>query len=121
MLRFWLDQYWATLGLTEPLKALALKAGALARTLVSTVKVSAPLGPEPIEPLAALLEPVALFELLLEPAVVAIEVAMGVPVELAPLLAGAVGVLFPLEELLLLEEPPVAFEKVKACQGTSTW
>ncbi len=74
MLRPLPDQYWATSEPTLPLKALALKAGALASAEASTLRVRAPLGPEPIE----LPDEPVLFEPVLE-----LVVAMGVCVVLA--------------------------------------
>ncbi len=107
------DQYWATSEPTLPLKALALKAGALASAEASTLRVRAPLAPEPMElPVELLLE---------EPAAGVPVAAIGVPVALAvelPLL---------LFELLLEEEEdePLLMElpmplTLKACQGPRT-
>lgn len=115
MLRPLPDQYWATSGATLPLKALALKAGALASAEASTLRVRAPFAPEPIE----LLEPLPFEE---EPVV-----AAGVWVVLAeePLVVAAgVCVVLAVEpllfELLLEEELLLMPLTLKACQGTRT-
>lgn len=116
MLIPWPDQYWATSEPTIPLKLLAVKTGACARTLAFTVRVRAvkeepmPVEPDPLV-VVIVADGVPVPMPLLEPASL---VAEGVPVPvplMAPVSLVAEGV------PNVLPEPAIE----KACHGMRTW
>lgn len=128
----WPDQYEATSELTEPLKAVASKAGAWARTLLSTVRTRAIEETSTVGQLA--LEADEPLELLPEPDVDPdVPVAIGVAVPeveslVEPDVPVAIGVAVPdalvepeVEVPMLVPFEEVRPETTTACQGTRTW